>query len=139
MAAAGIGFNAVAVLLLLAGWYGAAGEGHLSDAVPWANLSATGLVCAAVGNATMLAGARARIGERQRVLALSRWRRMADLAVGADPFGAESTDRRPEVMVGLADQSLFHMGGCRLVEGKAVSALSDREVAHRSPCGWCMP
>src|SRR6478672_1015848 len=64
--------NAIAAVLLVIAWYGVAGEARLSEAGPWANLSAVGLVVAAFGNVRLILVARHRIGLRQATFRRSR-------------------------------------------------------------------
>jgi hypothetical protein len=118
--------NVVAAVLLFLAWYGAAGEARPADATPWANLSAIGLVVAAVGNARLILVARARIGVRQAALRRSR-------------LGARKqsyTDRR---RVTLPGGRLYHRPDCRLVAGKPAEALPRLSPAALEPCGWCRP
>lgn len=127
-----VALNGVAVLLLLGGWYAASGQARVDDVAPWANVSATGLVLAATGNGVLLTNGRARIGGRQRGLAQSRAARLSGPVVLLREVAVD-------VPVGLVGQSLFHAAACRLVVGKDAHGLDDRDLADRTPCGWCHP
>ncbi len=120
--------NAVAAVLLVVAWYGVAGEARLADATPWANLTAIGLVLAAMGNAHLILVARARIGARQAALRRSR-------TAARRPVDAGDARR-----VALPDGRLYHRPECRLVAAKPAEPLAPRSgPAALQPCGWCRP
>lgn len=117
--------NALAAVLLALAWYGAANEATLVDGAAWANLSALGLIVAAVGNVRLLLVARARIGLRQRALRRSRLSRRAPVA---------TTEQR---LVALPGGRMYHRADCRLVVGKPVEVPMG--TGHLESCGWCRP
>lgn len=119
--------NVLAAVLLCVAWYGVAGEAELAGATPWANLSAVGLVVAAVGNARLILVARARIGVRQAALRRSRMSARRQY---------EGTDHR---RVALAGGRLYHRATCRLVAGKRAEPLPRLGPVDLMPCGWCKP
>lgn len=127
-----VGFNGLALLLVLAGWYGAAGEARVGDAATWGDLSAAGLALGAVGDAALLVSGRARVGLRQRELARSRSRRLQDAELLEVLVPAVEAS-----VVGLPGQTLRHLQGCPLVAGKPAVPLSERQAQQRDACGWC--
>ncbi len=134
--------NAVAVAVILLGWFEASASAVVRRQLPWLNVGMCGLAVAAIGNSLWLR-------ERRRALValvaagteLWDWiARSTEPAEGPDEIrlngGADDG-----VFVSAPRTQLFHRPDCPFVAGKSVTRQlrSAHEAAGRSACAVCEP
>jgi hypothetical protein len=126
-----VGANALAAALLIFGWWGASRNLSVDRQLPWANLSAAGMIVAAIGNGLWIMAGRIAVGRRTRGLGAgdvaSQVRRLTE-SQGA------------VTLVALPSLSLYHREDCSLMSGRdAVGATAlEHQAAGRRPCGMCI-
>ena len=122
------------LVLIVAGWYGAAEEVSVSHQLPWLNLALVGVVISTATNGAGLLRGRQRIRRRIRLLreALEKDVRLTRAAT------VESPD---SYLVAAPGMRYFHRPDCPLAVGKPVRKRA--RVAHgranREPCRVCEP
>jgi hypothetical protein len=124
------------LLLILMGWWQAAGVGSVRTGLAWFNLCLAGLVVAGVGNGLWLLRARQAV-TLARVSVLGQPRPVEVTTVPA--FGPSENGHA--VLVAAPGLLRFHRPGCALVAGKQVGVASRvaHERAGRMPCEVCEP
>jgi hypothetical protein len=128
--------DGLGLILVLVGWWQAAGVGSVHAGIAWLNLCLAGLVVAAVGNGLWLLRARQAVGlARMRVLGAPR-----PVGVSSDRVYRPS-DNGHAVLVAVPGLLRFHRPGCALVAGKQVRVASRvaHERAGRQACEVCEP
>jgi hypothetical protein len=126
-----------ALVLILVGWWQAAGTGSVRSGVAWLNLCLAGLVVAGVANGLwLLRGRQAVTLARVSVLGHPR-----PVRVGSRESVYPAEDNGHAVLVAMPGLRRFHRPGCLLVAGKRVRVAS--RVAHqrarRLACEVCEP
>jgi hypothetical protein len=123
--------NAVALVLLVAGWYHAAGAGDVRTQLTWLNLSLAGLAVSAVSNGLWLLRGR-------QVVGLARVAMLPDVP---KRHANTSTLAPPGAVVTSKGMTRFHRPGCPLVAGRSVRDGSATALVERglSPCEICEP
>ena len=127
-AAAAVGAQALAVTLVLLGWFVAAGRLSAADQSPWLQVTVGGLLLSGLVNAWWLAVGRATLR-----------RARAALPIGPGPSVELVAD--DDALVGLTDGVRVHRVGCALVAGKPVVPIGGERASAggRRPCEVCLP
>jgi hypothetical protein len=128
--------DGVGLVLILVGWWQAAGVGSVQSGLAWLNLCLAGLVVAAVGNGLWLLRARQAVSlARVSVLGVAH---PVEVAMRPMYAPSENGHARLAAVPGLLR---FHRPGCALVAGKQVRVASRvaHERAGRQGCEVCEP
>ena len=134
--------NAVAVAVILLGWFEASASAMVRRQLPWLNVGMCGLAVAAIGNSLWLR-------ERRRALVglvasgTELWDWIARSTGAPEEPDEIRLDGRTDdgVFVSAARAQLFHRPDCPFVAGKSVTRQlrSSHEAAGRSACAVCEP
>ena len=126
-----VALTLIAVSIIGVAWYGASGQGRLSQQTAWLNLAVVGIVVAGGGNLMWMARGRRSVGERRRAL-LTEW----DTSVRASSTAAPK-HRAPVggALVRAAGMRFAHAPDCPLVAGKVTTPVAAGEGAPR--CTIC--
>ena len=120
----------IALGIIGVAWYGASGQGRLSQQIAWLNLSVVGVMIAGGANLMWMARGRRSVGERRRAL-LSSWDR-----TGVPVTAAVASARQGDGgLVRVEGMRFAHTASCPLVAGKALVAVPADDPAPR--CGIC--
>jgi hypothetical protein len=128
--------QAVAVGLVMVGWYGASGSTTPRSQLSWVCLGLLGVVICGAANAITIASGRRSLRQRQHTALVTFDGALASLV----PRGARA--ERDELRVASPASRLYHRPGCPLIVGRdGVVAIATAEHADggRQPCGWCEP
>ena len=124
------------LVLIVAGWYGAAEEVSVSHQLPWLNLALVGVVVSTATNGVGLLRGRQRIRRRIRLL-----RETLANDMGGRLTVAPAAESRDSHLVAAPGMRYFHRPDCPLAVGKPVRKQT--RVAHgranREPCRVCEP
>lgn len=121
----------IALAVIGIAWYGASGEGRLSQQMSWLNLAVVGILVGGAGNLTWMARGRRSVGERRRAL-LGAWERTGSGAASPTSAPGAKADSR---LVRVAGMRFAHTADCPLVTGKKVVTVRADDAAPR--CGVC--
>jgi hypothetical protein len=145
-------FNGLGLVLVVVGYWQAAGLGRTAEQLPWLNLSLLGLIVSGGTNGLWLARGRRMVTLARAAMlpcipglvAVPTARRNGRVLAGATrrcqpvrPAPAGPTD----ALVAGTAMSYYHRPGCLLAAGKEVTVGSrpDHEAAGRRPCEVCQP
>ena len=124
------------LVLIVAGWHGAAEEVSVSHQLPWLNLALVGLVISTATNGAGLLRGRQRIRCRIRLL-----REALEKDMGGRLTPAPTVEPRDSALVAAPGMRYFHRPDCPLAARKPVRQQT--RVAHgranREPCRVCEP
>jgi hypothetical protein len=129
--------NALAVVLIAAGWYQASGALAFRTQLSWLELCIVGLLIAGAANALwLLRGRQAVALGRMQVLSA---RQRAELFPLAAPVVSLATAPAPMAAMWVAGTVRYHRPDCVLVVGKDARPLAVDETSGLSPCEACQP
>jgi hypothetical protein len=123
----------VGLVLVLVGWWQAAGSGSVRTGLAWLNLCLAGLVVAGVGNGLWLLRGR-------QVVTLARVEVLGVPASAETPVVVPSSNGHGGLVSG-SGLARFHRPGCVLVAGKGVEVATwvSHDRAGRRACEVCEP
>jgi hypothetical protein len=136
-----ISASALASVLIVVGWYVAAGQAGDSRQVVPLNLAVGGAVVGGVANLAWLLRGWHAVGERRKALA----RLLLTDVPGAEPEHSRSAEsERASASVGMLvgeGSRYFHRPSCPLAAGRSwqPAPLAAHLKAGREPCGVCEP
>ena len=132
-------------IVIVVGWYIAAGEATFAQQVGPLDAALAGLVLSGVGNLVWLLHGRRALGERRRLLLPDVADATASAAghvvvAGLAPtVGAATVD---DVFLAGEGMERFHRPECALAAGRrgwTTATRREHEAAGRRPCGVCRP
>lgn len=125
--------NAVGLVLVLTGWYVAAGRLLLHDQVAGANIAVAGIIVAGAGNAVWLVAGRRALGLRRRTVARVVERRYRDRP--------RPVTEATATLVAAKGMTRYHRADCVFAAGRPVVARrrQTHEAQGRTPCEVCRP
>jgi hypothetical protein len=143
-------FNGLALVLVLVGYWQAAGLGRTDDQLAWLNLSLLGLIVSGGTNGLWLARgrrmvtlARAAVLTCMPGLAVPTGHRNCQVPAGATrrPQPVRVARAGPVDLVAGTAMSYYHRAGCLLAAGKEVTVgtKAGHETAGLRPCEVCQP
>ena len=127
--------NALALVVIVGSWYGAAGEGSPRSSMAWLNLAVVGV---AIGGTTN----RFWLGRGRRVLRHARSEMTARIGlVPGGPAATPTLEPGPERVVSGPNMTRFHRPDCPLVTGKRCQPgdPATLERQHLLACEVCEP
>ena len=107
--------NALALVVIVTSWYGAAGEGSPRSSMGWLNVAVVGVVIGGTTNRFWL-------GRGRRVLRQARSEMTARLGLVSGGPATLTPEPGPERVVSGAKMTRFHRPDCPLVSREAVPA-----------------
>jgi len=135
-----LAFNAVGLILAIAGWYNAAGSDQPRTQLTWIEVGVAGFAIATVGNGMWVLRGRRALGTAARELF------GPDLSELLPPARtvATITPTEPDVLVSAPGTIRYHRPECVLLRGHVHSALDRRarsahERTGRRACEVCQP
>lgn len=124
--------NGIGIVLIVAGWWQAAGKAEVAGQLTWTNVGLVGLGIAAAANAGWLYRGRRAIG-LARVMLVPGVRSQTRVPVHGAPVN------RDRVVVGRS-MSRYHIATCPFVDGREVDTVERTAIATTlAPCEVCEP
>jgi hypothetical protein len=125
--------NVVALVLIVAGWYGASTRGTVSSQGSWVDTAILGAILAGVLDCVWLLRGRRAVGQQRRALITAEsWR----VTSGVPPqVAGTATTGESGPLVRVAGMIRVHHSDCPLVVGKATKVV--RRPANQPRCGIC--
>lgn len=127
--------NALALIVIVASWYGASNEGSPRSSMGWLNLAVVGV---AIGGTTN----RFWLGRSRRVLQQARSEVTARIGLVTGATAAAATpEPGPQRVVSGANMTRFHRPDCPLAIGKGCQPVGAAtfERQHLRACEVCEP
>jgi hypothetical protein len=127
-----LGVFAIGVVMVVAGWWLAAGQGRTDRQMVPASLAVAGLIVACAAHVVWVLKGRRAVGERMARLGAADW-------LAED--GAVAVTLPTELVVAAGASMLYHRPNCPMVRGREWprSTAADQESEGRRACGVCSP